>query len=153
MPIAIPPPASSTAMKILRPPPGGSPGLTGSFMAPTLTRVRTPSCGLARALAALLLEAPLAACLGRLRRPSRARHVQRAREPLAQSRERELAVARLAARVLRDRGHARAAARHDAPLLLVGQRVRGAHVEHGLDARGGHVRVLAAGAGRPARAK
>src|SRR3954454_15813552 len=114
MPIAIPPPARSTAMKILRPPPGGRPGLTGSFMAPNLTRVRTPSRGLSLADAALLLEAPLAARIGRLRRPSRARHVQRASEPVAQSRKRELAVARLAARVLRHRGHARAAARHDA---------------------------------------
>src|SRR3954469_19796989 len=124
MPIAIPPPASSTAMKILRPPPGGSPGLTGSFTAPTLTRVRTPSRGLSLADAALLLEAPLAACLGRLRRPSRARPARRARprgprrgrppgEPVAQSLERELAVARLAACVLRHRGHTRAAARHD----------------------------------------
>src|SRR3954453_23606211 len=120
----MPPPASSTAMNILMPPPGGMPGLTGSFTSPTLTEVRTPPRGLALAPAALLLEPPLAARPGRLRRPPRARHVQRIAQTIAQALERELAVARLPARVLGHRGHARAAARHDAPLLLVAERLR-----------------------------
>ena len=83
----------------------------------------------------------------------RALHRQRALEPPAQALERQLAVARLAARVLRDGAHDRAQARRDPLALLLAQRLRGADVEHGLHARGGHVRVLAAGSRRAARAQ
>ena len=44
-------------------------------------------------------------------------------------------------------------ARGDPLALLLGERPRGAHVEHRLHARRGHVRVLAAGSGRAARAQ
>src|SRR4051794_3606595 len=149
----MPPAARRAAKKILSPPPGGSPGLTGSFMAPTLTEVRTAAAGLPLTRAALLLEPPLAARLGRLGGAPRARHVERAREPFAQPLERELAIARLPACVLGHRGHARPAARHDAALLLVAERLRRLNVEHRLDARGGHVGVLPARPGRAARAQ
>src|SRR5881392_2169443 len=100
MPSARPPPIISTAVKILRPPPGGRPGLLGSFIAATLTQVRRTARGLSLAGAALLLEPSLAARLGRLGGPPRARHVQRVRDPLLQALERQLAVPRLAPRVL-----------------------------------------------------
>jgi hypothetical protein len=83
----------------------------------------------------------------------RAVDVQRAVEPVGEALERELAVARLGPRILRDGGHARARARTHASLLFVGQRRRRVDVEDGLDPRGGHVGVLTAGAGRATRAE
>ena len=64
-----------------------------------------------------------------------------------QALERELAIAGLAAGVLRDRGHARSQARDDPALLLVGERRGRLDVEDRLDSRGGDVRVLTAGSG------
>jgi hypothetical protein len=72
---------------------------------------------------------------------------------LAQATQRKLAIARLAARVLGNGGHARSAARQD-PLFLVGrQRAGRAHVEGRFDARCGHVGVLPTGPRRPRRAQ
>jgi hypothetical protein len=55
-------------------------------------------------------------------------------EPCPHALERELAVARLAARVLRDGADDGAEPRADAALLLVVQRAGRIDVEHGLDA-------------------
>ncbi len=80
-------------------------------------------------------------------------HRQRGRQPRAQPLERQLAVARLAAGVLRGRPDHRPAAGRDAALVLVAQRPRARHVEDRLDPGGGHVGVLAARAGRAAGAQ
>ena len=65
--------------------------------------------------------------------PPRALAPQRARQPPGEPLERELAVARLAAGVLRDRADDRAAGVGHAPLLGVAERRRGGDVEDRLD--------------------
>src|SRR6476469_2161352 len=121
MPSPTPVATSIAALKILMPAPGGRRGSPGSFMSATLTQVRAPPGGLSLAGAALLLQAAFAARLRRLGGPAAARHVQCAREALPQPLERQLAVARLAARVLCHGRHARPAAGHDAALLLLAE--------------------------------
>src|SRR5690606_5142768 len=97
------------------------------------------------------------AALGRqaafLRRPRGARGaalappLEPAFDAFRQALKRELAVARLAAGVLGDRGHAPPVARQQALALRGRERRGGLDVEHGLDARGGDVRVLSSRAG------
>src|SRR5438309_2441667 len=95
---------------------------------------------LACAGTALLLEAPLARCAGRLRRSAAAWDRQRAVDSLGEPLERQLAVAQLAARVLRDGCDPRAGPGHDALLLRVAQRGGGGHVEDRLHSRRRDVR-------------
>src|SRR3954453_2873815 len=113
---------------------------------------RTAHCSLTLPRAPFFLGAPLARGARGLRRVPRPRHAQRAVDAVRQPLQRQLAVARLAARLLRHGGHARAEARHDPALLLVAERAGGRHVEDGLHARSGHVGVLPARARRPAGA-
>src|SRR3954469_25381154 len=75
--------------------------------------------GLALARAPLRVEPTLLRGARGLGRAPRARHPQRVVEPGGEPLQRQRPVARLAARVLRDRGHPRPAARHHAALLLV----------------------------------
>ena len=84
---------------------------------------------------------------GRLSGVAAARRRERLGEAPAQPLERELAIAGLAAGVLGDRGHARARARDDPALLLVGQRRGRLDIEDRLDPGRRDVRVLAAGTG------
>ena len=72
---------------------------------------------------------------------------------LGKSLERELAVAGLRAGVLGDGVNPGAEAVEQAVALFVGEGTRLDHVEHRLDSRGGHVRVLAARARGAARAQ
>ena len=89
-------------------------GLTAAT-APAAARLllggRAAALALALRAAALGVQAPRARGLRRLRRAAHARDLERARQPAGQPLERERAVARLAARVLRDRAHDRPAAR------------------------------------------
>src|SRR4051812_36158946 len=125
---------------------------TGSSAAPRrssrakspVVRPWPPAGLLALARAALGVQAPLLRRTARASGLALARDAERVRQARAQPLERQLAVARLRARVLGDRDDARPAARHHAALLLVRQRIGLGDVEHGLDARGGHVGVLAA---------
>ena len=103
------------------------------------------------AAAALVVQPTSLAGHRRARLGPRARDVQRRREPLREPLQREVAVARLRARVLRHRGHARAELGADPLLLRVAQRSRRTHVEGRLDPRGRDVRVLTTGTGRARR--
>src|SRR5437588_136976 len=103
--------------------------------------------------APLALQPNLARRASRPRRPPPPRHRQRRSNPRAQPLQRQLPVPGLRARVLRDRGDPRAAARHHPPLLPLAQRLGRRHVEDRLDPGGGDVRVLPAGARRPAGAE
>ena len=90
-----------------------------------LAFVGRPAPGaLALRLPALGLEPSAARRLARPRGATLAGDGQSALEATAQALERELAVAGLAAGVLRDRDHPRAGAGDDPPLLLVGERGR-----------------------------
>src|SRR5215212_7748419 len=102
--------------------------------------------------AALLLEPPLLRCARRARGLALALDRQRPGKPTGEALERQLAVAPLRTRVLRDRPDDRPATRHHAAFLAVGEGRRRAHVEAGLDPRRGDVRVLAPRAGGPGRA-
>src|SRR4051794_39110041 len=86
----------------------------------SVLRTRPPPRLLAGARPSLLREPPLLRRLRRLRGPARARHAQRAVEPLGEALERQHAVARLTARLLGHRCHTRAEPRHHPALLLVG---------------------------------
>src|SRR5215211_5658758 len=96
------------------------------------------------------LKPALARGAARLRRLAAPPRAQRAADPRAQPRHRELAVARLAARVLRDRRDAWAEAALEPALLLIRERLRRVDVEHRLDPRRGDVRVLSTRPGRAA---
>src|SRR5688572_2425739 len=98
----------------------------------------------------LRLQPPALRPRGRLRRAPRAGDVQAEREPPRQPLQSELAVARLAARVLRDARDPRPALLDDAALLVVGERARCRDVERRLDPRRGDVRMLPARAAGPA---
>ena len=104
-------------------------------------------------LAALLGEAALARRAARARRLARAAAHQALADALGQALEREVAVSRLRAGVLRHRRHPLAVAVGEPRLLLGAERRRRLDLEHRLDPRRGHVRVLAARAGRAARAQ
>src|SRR3954451_9839803 len=136
MAMATAPSAKIDATTSFAPPPGGSASLDGSFTDATLV-VRPPARRLALALTPLLVEPALPARLGRPRLASRARHMKGAAQPLAEPLEGGLAISRLPAGVLRDGGHARPAARHDSPLLVLAECGRGGDIEHGLDPRSG----------------
>src|SRR3954454_10769187 len=103
-----------------------------------------PAVTLARPALGLALQAALARALRRLGGGARPRDMQRAAEALLQAAQRQVAVARLAAGVLGDRADDRSTAVEDPALLIVAERAGGGDVEAGLDARGGHVGVLAA---------
>ena len=107
--------------------------------------IHAPPPALRLAAAALVVQPAAAARRRRPRLRARARDVQRGGQPLREPLERQLAVARLRARVLRHRGHARAELGRHARLLGVAQHARRAHVEARLDPRRGDVRVLTAG--------
>src|SRR6266542_2705597 len=94
--------------------------------------------------ALLLLEPPLDCGLRRLRRPPSPRDGERLAQLRDEPLDCELAVARLASLVLRDRTQHRPAACDDAPLLHVRQRARALDVEQSLDPRLGLLRVLSA---------
>ena len=107
-----------------------------------------------RVAAALLCgeaAAPSPPC--RLGRPPLARNAERLAQRRDDPLDRKLAVAQLAALVLRDRPQHRPGPRDDAPLLDVGQRRGREHVEHRLDAALRLVRVLAARPARPGGAQ
>ena len=91
---------------------------SGRTQAPRRPRRARRRAALDLAAAALALQAPLARRGRRARRRARALHLQRVGQPGGQPVERELAVARLGAGVLRGGRDARAEARGDARLLL-----------------------------------
>src|SRR5688500_8105834 len=81
-------------------------GLGSTRLSTSVVSARAAPFALALRLAALRLKPSLARCCSRLRRPARALARQAARDSLAQPFERELAVSRLRACVLRHRGDA-----------------------------------------------
>ena len=85
---------------------------------------RPPPLPLCLTPPALRLDPPAPGLARRLRRPPRPRHRQRCREARAQPLECQLAVAGLAARVLRHGGQARPDARHHPSPLLLAERGR-----------------------------
>ena len=85
-------------------------------------RVRSPPRPLDVAAPALRVHALAPRGRRRLRRAPRPLHDQRRGEPRAQALQRQLAVARLAARVLGGRPDHRPEPGHDAPLLLLAER-------------------------------
>src|SRR4051812_29413733 len=97
---------------------------------------------------ALVLLTPAATACRRARLGARLGHLERVREPGREPLQRQIAVARLRAGVLRHRGHPSAQSGHRACLLRVAQRARLRDVERGLDPRGRDVRVLASRTGR-----
>src|SRR6185437_12693266 len=94
--------------------------------------------------AALLRETALARGGRRPRRSAASRHLQRPRDAFGEAFERQLAVARLRARVLCHGDDARPETLDDALALGGVERPGGDDVEYRFHARGGHVRVLAA---------
>src|ERR1700729_2357557 len=105
---------------------------------------RTPLV-LALCLAPLVGQATLHRSLGGARRAACARDLERRRQTAREALQRELAVARLAAGILRDRDHARSQPRGDPALLRVGQGSRRSYVERRLDSARGLVGVLPSG--------
>src|SRR5437764_559032 len=103
--------------------------------------------------APLLFEAALDRRLRRLRRPPTARDAERLVQLRDEALERQLAVAQLAALVLRDRAEHGAGLREHAPPLRVAERAGRLDVEHRLDARLVLLRVLSARSARPRRAE
>jgi hypothetical protein len=101
----------------------------------------------------LSLEAAISGSTRRLGRAPPAPRAQPVRDPLLQALQRQLAVPRLAARVLGDRGDPWPVAGTQAALLLVRERPRGVDLEDRLDPRRGHVRVLSSGPGGAAGAQ
>jgi hypothetical protein len=106
----------------------------------------TAPAPLAFAGSALLFEAPLARGAGRLGRPAGARHREGRGDLAGEPLQRQLAVARLASRVLsHGRDRRPEALQQPRPLRFV-QRLRRLDVEDRFDPRRGDVGVLAAGA-------
>jgi hypothetical protein len=103
-----------------------------------------PALALELRASLLLLEPPLACGAVRLGRAAALARAKRRLDPLAQARQRELAVSRLAAGVLSDRGNPRPEAGPKAAPLLVGESLGPVDLEYRLDPRGGDVGVLAA---------
>ena len=122
-PAGSPPPARRLVPA--RPSPAGAGRLptADAAGAPRLVVAGRPSPGpLARGRPALGVQAALLRRPGRPGRVAGARHRERPREAVAEARERELAVARLAAGVLRHGPDDRSAAGPDARLLRVAER-------------------------------
>lgn len=126
-------------------------GSEGASLASGIGRIRPAPVALSLRLPALLGEPALAGRAGRPGRTATTEWTKAGRDPLPHPVDGELAVARLAAGVLRNRRHPGSETRPQAALLLVVERLGGVDLEHGLDSRGGHVRVLAAGPRRAAR--
>ena len=129
----------------------GLSGAAGSAAAALILRCGPAALALALGAPALGFQPPRTRGLRRLRRSPHARDLERPREAYSQPFERERAVARLAARVLRDGAHDRPAARRDPRLLGVVQGRGRSDVEARLDPRLGLVGVLASGPRRAAR--
>src|SRR5215212_4322583 len=106
-------------------------GWTRPRRSPTSVRRGRPPLLLAPRLALLRLRVASSGGRRRTRRPAPSRRRERGGETLSQSLQRELAVARLAARVLRDRRHARSDARDRTRLLRLAEHLRGGDVEIG----------------------
>src|SRR5690349_7528206 len=104
-------------------------GTSGIALSVLVVSGRPPPGALAVTRAALLRRPALARRPRRPGRAPRAGHLERVVEPRRQPLQRQLAIARLSARLLGDRGHARPEPRHDPPLLLLAQRRGGRHVE------------------------
>src|SRR5215218_6176134 len=109
-----------------------------------LLHLRPPPRALGLAAALLALHPPPLRRPRRARLRARSRHLQRPRQPAREPLQRQLAVAVLGARVLRDRGHAPAEPRADPVLLGLRERLGGVDVEDRLHPRRRHVGVLPA---------